>query len=237
MKKLFIVLLVQDGENRHTHRVLSTCKDNQNVQEAAQKYAKSYYGKGERDEFSDFYYFNAGSTAVKVENVRELTEFEYQLMSDIFSNVRKPKVYFEIVQTGYNECLDREEVQIHCGENGNMMIAKTPKGFVVDVYKQDDHVETMTVWKDDLSPLEITIDPNVHGTKIKEFLETQGQSQMEITANLGLHPAHNMSDEILMEDYFYLEGKKKWYPKSGNSMYTDFQEAIALYLQENRNDY
>jgi hypothetical protein len=68
-------------------------------------------------------------------------------------------------------------------------------------------------------------------------LRTQGQSQKEITAELGLHPAHNMSDEILMDDFFYLEGKKKWYPKSGNSMFTDFEAAVARYLQENRNDY
>jgi hypothetical protein len=236
MKKLFIVLLVQDGENRHTHRVLSTCKDNQNVQDAAQKYAKSYYGKGEQDEFSNWFNFNAGSIAVKVENVRELSDFEYQLMSDIFSDTKRQKNYFEIVQAGYNEGLDREELQVHCGENGNMMIVKTPEGFVVDIYKQDDHVDTMSVWEDDLSPLELEITVKTHGEQIKEFLKTQGQKHSAITAELGLHPAHNMSDEILMDDYFFLEGRKEWYSKN-SSMYSDTQQAIANFLRENRDDY
>ena len=236
MKKLFIVLLIQDGENRHTHRVLHTCDDKQNVQEAAQLYAKEYYGEGEQDEFSNWFNFDAGSLAVKVENVRELSDYEYQLLSDIFGNVRKPKQYFEIVQAGYNEGLDREEIQIHCGENGNMMIVKTPEGFVVDVYKQDDHVETLTVWEDDLSPLELTITVETHGEQIKKFLKEWGQGQRDITAELGLHPAHNMSDEILMDDYFFLEKKKQWYPKN-SSMYSDTQQAIANFLRDNRDDY
>jgi hypothetical protein len=236
MKKLLITLIVQDGENRHRHRILHTTNGN-DIHYAANRYAAQFYPEDEPEHLLSWWQFRAGSIAVEVENVIELSDYEYCLINRLFDGYGKMKPYFEIVQAGYNEGLDREEIQIHCGENGNMMIAKTPEGFVVDVYKQDDHVETMTVWEDDLSPVEIYIDPNIHGTKILEFLNTQGQSQREITAALGLHPAHNMSDEILMEDYFYLEGKKKWYPKSGNSMYTDFEAAIALYLQENRNDY
>lgn len=236
MKKLFITLNVQDGENRHTHRVLTTCKDKENVQDAANKYASEYYGKGEQDEFSNWFNFNAGSLAVKVENVRELSDYEYQLMSDIFSNTNVQPMYFKIVQAGYNEGLEREEVQIHCGENGNMMISKTPEGFVVDVYKQDDHVETLTVWEDDLSPLEVEITVKTHGKQIEEFLKTQGQSHSAITAELGLGRSHNDSDEILMEDYFYLEKRKQWYSKD-SSMYGNTEQAIADFLQENRNDY
>ena len=89
MKKLFITLKVQDGENQHTHRVLTTTKS-KDISKAAQLYAKEYYGKGTQDEFSNWIYFNAGTIAVKVENVLELTEAEYKLMSDIFSgNVRR----------------------------------------------------------------------------------------------------------------------------------------------------
>lgn len=92
MKYLFITLKVQDGENQHTHRVLTTTKS-KDISRAAQLYAKSYYGKGEQDEFSNWFNFNCGTIAVMVENVQELTESEYQLLSDIFSgNVREPKI-------------------------------------------------------------------------------------------------------------------------------------------------
>lgn len=236
MKHLFITLKVQDGENTHTHRVLSTCRDKQNVLRAADNYAKTYYGKAESDRNDEWWFFNSGTIAVKVMNVEVLTEYEYNLMSKIFAGQARPG-YFQIEAAGYNEGLEREEVQIHCGENGNLMIAKTPEGFVVDIYNQNDNVDSLTVWEDDLSPLEITIDPILHTDKIAEFLLTQGQKHSEITANLGLRPSHADSDEILMEDYFYLEGHKRWYPKEGNSMYTDFQSAIAIYLRNNRDNY
>jgi hypothetical protein len=236
MKYLFITLLVQDGENRHTHRVLTTCKDKQNVLQAADKYAKTYYGKAEKDSNDDWWFFNCGTIAVKVQNVEVLSEYEYKLMSKIFSGEARPG-YFQIEAAGYNEGLEREEIQVHCGENGNLMITKTPEGFVVDIYNQDENIDSMTVWEDDLSPVEITIDPEIQSKAIEMFLLNKGQKHSEITANLSLRPSHADSDEILMEDYFYLEGKKQWYPKSGNSMYTQFEAAIALYLQENRDNY
>jgi hypothetical protein len=39
-------------------------------------------------------------------------------------------------------------------ENGNLFLIKTEEGFVVDVYNQDENVNTMTVWEDDLTPNE-----------------------------------------------------------------------------------
>lgn len=42
-------------------------------------------------------------------------------------------IYFVIVSQGYNKDLQREEIQINCGENGILMIVKTDEGFVVDV--------------------------------------------------------------------------------------------------------
>lgn len=64
------------------------------------------------------------------------------------------KDYFEIVKQGFNEELQREEIQVHCGENGNLFLIKTEEGFVVDVYNQDKNVNTMAIWEDDLTPEE-----------------------------------------------------------------------------------
>ena len=146
------------------------------------------------------------------------------------------KPYFEITSSGYNKDLEREEIQVHCGENGNLFLFKTPEGFVVDIYNQMENIDSLTVWEDDLSPLEITIDPVLHVDRIAEFLIKNGQKHSAITAELGLRPSHADSDEILMEDFFYLEGHKKWYPKN-SSMYGNFEQAIAEYLRNNRDNY
>lgn len=61
-------------------------------------------------------------------------------------------LYFKIVHQGWNKDLQREEIQIHCGENGNLFLIKTEQGFIVDVYNQDENINTMTVWEDDLEP-------------------------------------------------------------------------------------
>ncbi len=172
----------------------------------------------------------------KVSEVRFCQESNVQ-SSECTSGLKIKKPYFKVISQGYNKGLEREEIQVHCGENGNLMIIKTPEGFIVDIYNQMKNVNSLTVWEDDLSPLEIKIDPVKHSEKIAEFLIKNGQKHSEITANLNLRPSHADSDEILMEDYFYLEGRKRWYPKSGNSMYGDFESAIALYLQENRDNY
>ena len=151
MKYLLITLIVQDGENRHDHRILHVTKG-QDIQLAAQWYAAHFYSTNgeEIERVNDWWEFQAGCIAVEMYSVIELSEFEYKLMQRIFDGDKKPQNYFEIVQAGYNAGLEREEIQIHCGENGNMLIAKTPEGFVVDVYDQDDLAETMTVWEEDL---------------------------------------------------------------------------------------
>jgi hypothetical protein len=88
MKYLFITLKVQDGENRHTHRVLHTTNGT-DIKFVAELYASRYYGQdGER--YDDWWNFQAGCMGVRVENVIELTKSEYDLMSDIFSgNVQR----------------------------------------------------------------------------------------------------------------------------------------------------
>ena len=69
--------------------------------------------------------------------------------------------------------------------------------------------------------------------EIKAYLKEWGQKQGEITANLGYPESHSESDELLMEDYFFLEDKKEWYPKI-NRFYTEREQEIATYLRENR---
>jgi hypothetical protein len=61
-------------------------------------------------------------------------------------------LYFELIAVGNNEDLLREEIEINCGENGKIMIVKTDEGFVIDVYGQEDLVDTMAIWEDDINP-------------------------------------------------------------------------------------
>jgi len=62
--------------------------------------------------------------------------------------------YFEVMHQDFNEDAGREEIQIHAGENGNVIIYQDGDklGFIVDVYGQNDHVDSMTVWEEDLNP-------------------------------------------------------------------------------------
>jgi len=262
MKYLFITLKVQDGENTHTHRVLTTCYDHDNILQAADGYVSDYYDQA--DEKRDgWYYFHDGTIAAKVENVELLTEYEYKLMSKIFSGEARPG-YFNIVQKGYEAGLQREELEVNCGENGKMMIYKTPEGFIVDVYSQDDEVDTMTIWEDDLTPMPDEYETDDDGNckycgekcwegemcdeqqaggfnnptedEIDAYLAYWGQSQGEITSNLGYSESHEESDDLLMEDYFFLEGRKEWYPKLSR-MYTEKDQQVADYVRNNRDNY
>ena len=148
---LFLILIVQDGENRHDHKILHTTEDD-DIQAAAREYASEFYGDGSHLD-DGWWYFRGGSIAVELYSVTELTEYEYNLMKRIFDGDKKRNDYFQIQAAGYNPQLEREEIQIHLGENGNLIIVKTPEGTVVDVYTQDDHLHTMTIWEDDLTPL------------------------------------------------------------------------------------
>jgi hypothetical protein len=58
--------------------------------------------------------------------------------------------YFKIVSSGFNKDTQREEMEISCGENGKLLLFKTDEGFIVDVYGQMNHINTMCVWEDDL---------------------------------------------------------------------------------------
>lgn len=66
-----------------------------------------------------------------------------------------PKPYFNIVEQGYNERLEREQVQVNInGESGKVFLIKTDIGFIVDVYSpvdgEDELVDTMAIFDDDL---------------------------------------------------------------------------------------
>ena len=100
MKYLLITLIVQDGENRHDHRILHVTKG-QNIEFVAQWYASHFYGdNAELNHDTGFWEFQAGCIAVELYSVVELSEFEYKLMQRIFDNQPKPRNYFEVVQAG-----------------------------------------------------------------------------------------------------------------------------------------
>jgi len=52
--------------------------------------------------------------------------------------INSGKEYFNIVSSGYNNDLHREEIQIHAGNNGNIFIIKIDTGFIINVYGQND---------------------------------------------------------------------------------------------------
>lgn len=143
-------------------------------------------------------------------------------------------LYFELMSIGKNKDLDREEIQIHCGENGNLMIAKTPEGFVIDIYNQDELVDTMCVWEDDLTPLPDEDDEldnaDITNEDIAQFKKDWGQTHSGITAELGYPRSHEESDGLLMEDFFWIEKDKRWYNKCASG-FTEKEQRIADYLR------
>jgi hypothetical protein len=231
MKYLFITLDIQDGERKHTHRVLHTTPG-ENIEFAAQRYVADFWGWGERyNKEDDFFWFN-GEITGKLSNVVELSEYEYKLMSRIFSGDKDRNDYFQIVSKGYEAGLQREEVEINLGENGKLMLYKTPEGSVVDVYNQDDEVNTMTIWEDDLTPMpddEDVFDPNnVSSFEIDVFVNEWGQKHNDLCDALGYNK--KTSDDIIMLDFFWYSKTKKWIPKNV-SLYSEYQQAMADYLK------
>jgi hypothetical protein len=50
-------------------------------------------------------------------------------------------IYFHVISQGWNSGLQRQEVEINCGENGKLLICKTDFGFKVDIYGQADLIK------------------------------------------------------------------------------------------------
>jgi len=163
--------------------------------------------------------------------VQSLPEEEWDKYKEINNS------YFEIMYQDFNEDAGREEIQIHAGENGNVYLFQDGDklGFIVDVYGQNDIVDTMTVWEDDLNPdddddEEESNDPrNFSDVEIEEWKENWGQTHSGITAELGYSRKHNESDGLLMEDYFWVEKDKRWYNRHASG-FTPREQAIADYL-------
>jgi len=71
-------------------------------------------------------------------------------------------------------------------------------------------------------------DPTPTPSEIKEFLSEWGQSNDEITSNLGYD--EEGSDDLLVDDYFWFEETEQWYPKDCSS-YSEREQEIADYLR------
>lgn len=81
MKHLFIQLAIQDGEREHTHRVLHTTNA-QNINFAAEYYAAHYWGYSYKD--NNRWYAWGGEISIQVEKVQELTQEEFDKLSNLF---------------------------------------------------------------------------------------------------------------------------------------------------------
>jgi hypothetical protein len=159
--------------------------------------------------------------------VQALPEEDWQTYDELNNS------YFEIMHQDYYEEAGFEEVQIHCGEHGSVYLKQDGDklGFIIDVYGENDLVDTMTVWEEDLNedlPDE-TFDPNNFSLAEQEdFLDEWGQLTDEVCAALGYE--ENGSDDLLMVDFFWYAPKKYWIPKC-SSMYSEREQAIADYLK------
>jgi hypothetical protein len=161
--------------------------------------------------------------------VQSLPEEDWQVYDEL------NKSYFEIMHQDYYEDAGFEEIQIHAGEHGNIYLKQDGDklGFIIDVYGQNDILDTMTVWEEDLKDWEDEdepFDPNNFSLVEKEdFIDEWGQFHDEICAELGV-PDSNDADDILMVDYFWYAPQNKWIPKC-SSMYSEREQAIADYLR------
>lgn len=150
MKYLFIELLIREGEREHDHRVLTTTDAN-DIKFAAQRYASTYWGEGERDGM--YWYAHGGEIAIRVESVVELSEYEYKLLSRIFQGQKSPPDYFKIKQSGFDTVIQREQIEIDAGKYGKIHIFQDDGklGFIIDVFDaEDENKGTMAIWEDDL---------------------------------------------------------------------------------------
>jgi len=160
--------------------------------------------------------------------VQALPEEDWQVYDELNNS------YFEIMHQDYYEPAGREEIQIHAGEHGNVYLFQDGDklGFIIDVYGQNDQLDTMTVWEEDLKDWdedEEPIDPNNFSlVEQEDFLDQWGQLTDEVCAELGYD--EETSDDLLMVDYFYYEPKKYWIPKI-SSLYTPREQSIADYLR------
>jgi hypothetical protein len=146
--------------------------------------------------------------------------------------------YFKIIPG-----IDPDRIEVDCGRNGHLFLIHTDEGVIVDVYAngEDDIVATMCVWDEDMNnERDFTDDlsedeqPDVckipTAEEIKEYYKNWGQKHNEICANLDYDK--KTADDLLMEDYFWLQSQKEWYPKI-SSVYSNREQEIADHLRNN----
>jgi len=152
------------------------------------------------------------------------------------------KNFFEVEET---EEETPHRIHIKCGENARVVLIETDMGFIVDVFRitDDENIATMSVWNEDIDDdgRDFTDDLSEEEQpdcckpptqeEINEFKRYWGQTHKEICNALGYNP--RTSDDLLMEDYFWIEDDLSWYPKI-SSIYTDKDQIIADYLRANR---
>jgi hypothetical protein len=131
--------------------------------------------------------------------------------------------YFQVIHKGYQTDVQREQVYVKGGENANIYIIKTDEGFIIDVYGEGDHIDSMTIWDDQLDP-EDPDKQEIHMSDINDFIDEWGKYADELCAELGCKEID--PDSLVMGDYFYHEESKKWLPKY-HINYSEFELRIA----------
>lgn len=144
--------------------------------------------------------------------------------------------YFKIAPSN-----DKDRIEIECGKNGRVFLIRTDMGMVIDVYAngEDELIDTMALWDEDLhNETDWTDDLSedeqhnpITTDEILAFKGSWGQTHKEICENLEYDEA--TSDDLLMEDYFWLAEDDRWYPIISN-MYTEREQEIADYLYNDR---
>lgn len=163
---------------------------------------------------------------------KEWEEFDKEWTAEHGEEIEPNKPYFEIISEGYNEEAEREEIQIHAGENGNVFLIKTDEGFIVDVYNQDNHLDTLSIWEEDLMSDEEDSDADIvfdfSYPNVKAFIEKWGKTEEDVYVELELDEK-NITE--IGDTYFWEETAHLWIPKI-HPEYNEEEQAIADYLQQ-----
>jgi hypothetical protein len=80
MKYIFLRLKVINGEYEYSSQSVHQISKKSNINLFAEKYAKTFYGGNSYIE-DNYYFFNGGEVAVRVSNVVEITEAEYNVLN------------------------------------------------------------------------------------------------------------------------------------------------------------
>ena len=83
-RHLYIQLAVQDGSREHTHHCVTStlCKD---IRFAVAWYASHFWGEGELERHdNNFFWWFDGEITVKIEDYKELTSHEANLLNELF---------------------------------------------------------------------------------------------------------------------------------------------------------